>query len=112
MLLVIYSNPRQFPPCVAEKGDFLAVDLGGSQFRAHLVKVFADGKQSSQLDSEPYPTPKEVTQGNGAQVGHCCCAGAVLEHLSRDTQPSWPLFLCSSLITSLTVCQTSWTPET
>ncbi|XP_071294521.1 hexokinase HKDC1-like isoform X1 [Agelaius tricolor] len=55
-------------PDGSEKGEFLAVDLGGSQFRAHQVKVFDDGKQSSQLESKFYPTPKEVTQGNGAEL--------------------------------------------
>ncbi|NXI25195.1 HXK1 protein, partial [Sterrhoptilus dennistouni] len=55
-------------PDGSEKGDFLAVDLGGSQFRAHRVKVFADGKQSSQLESKFYPTPKEVTEGNGTEL--------------------------------------------
>ncbi|PKU36685.1 hexokinase hkdc1 [Limosa lapponica baueri] len=50
-----------------EKGDFLAVDVGGSQFRAHRVKVSDDGKQSSQLESKFYPTPKEVIQGNGTE---------------------------------------------
>ncbi|KAM7047291.1 hexokinase HKDC1-like [Acridotheres tristis] len=55
-------------PDGSEKGEFLAVDLGGSQFRAHQVKVFDDGRQSSQLDSKCYPTPKEVTQGNGAEL--------------------------------------------
>lgn len=100
------------PACVAEKGDFLAVDLGGSQFRAHQVKVFDDGKQSSQLESKFYPTPKEVTQGSGAEVGPCCGA-AVLECLPAGHGPTLcPLFLCSSLITLLTVCQTSWRPKT
>ncbi|XP_062352614.1 hexokinase HKDC1-like isoform X2 [Cinclus cinclus] len=55
-------------PDGSEKGDFLAVDLGGSQFRAHRVKVFDDGRQSSQLESKFYPTHKEVTQGNGAEL--------------------------------------------
>uniref|UniRef100_A0A8C9NT74 hexokinase n=1 Tax=Serinus canaria TaxID=9135 RepID=A0A8C9NT74_SERCA len=55
-------------PDGSEEGDFLAVDLGGSQFRAHQVKVFDDGKQSSQLESKIYPTPKEVTQGSGAEL--------------------------------------------
>uniref|UniRef100_A0A8C2T1W2 Hexokinase-2 n=1 Tax=Coturnix japonica TaxID=93934 RepID=A0A8C2T1W2_COTJA len=49
-------------------GDFLAVDLGGSQFRALEVKVFNDGKQSSQLESKFYPTPKEVIQGSGTEL--------------------------------------------
>ncbi|KAJ7403226.1 putative hexokinase HKDC1 [Pitangus sulphuratus] len=55
-------------PDGSEKGEFLAVDLGGSQFRAHQVKVFDDGRQSSQLESKFYPTPKEVTQGNSAEL--------------------------------------------
>ncbi|KFQ19517.1 Putative hexokinase HKDC1, partial [Merops nubicus] len=55
-------------PDGSEKGDFLAVDLGGSLFRAHEVKVFDDGKQSSQLESKFYPTPKEVVQGNGTEL--------------------------------------------
>ncbi|POI35875.1 hypothetical protein CIB84_000373 [Bambusicola thoracicus] len=55
-------------PDGSEKGDFLAVDLGGSQFRALKVKVFNDGKQSSQLESKFYPTPKEVIQGSGAEL--------------------------------------------
>ncbi|KAL9846604.1 LOW QUALITY PROTEIN: hexokinase HKDC1-like [Geothlypis trichas] len=55
-------------PDGSEKGEFLAVDLGGSQLRAHQVKVFDDGKQSSQLESKFYPTPKEVTQGSGAEL--------------------------------------------
>ncbi|XP_027516863.1 putative hexokinase HKDC1 isoform X3 [Corapipo altera] len=55
-------------PDGSEKGEFLAVDLGGSLFRAHQVKVFDDGKQSSQLESKFYPTPKQVTQGNGPEL--------------------------------------------
>ncbi|OPJ84737.1 putative hexokinase HKDC1 [Patagioenas fasciata monilis] len=62
-------------PDGSEKGEFLAADLGGSQFRAHQVKVFDDGKQSSQLESKFYHLPKEVIQGNGAElfdyVAHC-----------------------------------------
>ncbi|NXO26577.1 HXK1 protein, partial [Cisticola juncidis] len=52
-------------PDGSEQGEFLAVDLGGSQLQAHLVKVFAEG---SQLESKIYPTPEELTQGNGAQL--------------------------------------------
>ncbi|KAF2979132.1 hypothetical protein EK904_007124, partial [Melospiza melodia maxima] len=47
-------------PDGSEKGEFLAVDLGGSQLRAHQVRVSGDGKQSSQLESKFYPTPKEL----------------------------------------------------
>ncbi|NWY06947.1 HXK1 protein, partial [Nothoprocta ornata] len=55
-------------PDGSEKGDFLAVDLGGSQFRALRVKVSQDGKQSCQLESQYYPTPPEVLQGSGAEL--------------------------------------------
>jgi len=40
--------------------------------------VFDDGKQSSQLESKFYPTPKEVIQGNGAEVGHAGSSVVVL----------------------------------
>lgn len=63
------------------------MDLGGSQFRAHQVKVFDDGRQSSQLESKFYPTPKEVTQGSRAEVGHCCAAD-VLELLPAGHSPA------------------------
>uniref|UniRef100_A0A8B9QL40 Hexokinase-2 n=1 Tax=Apteryx owenii TaxID=8824 RepID=A0A8B9QL40_APTOW len=55
-------------PDGSEKGDFLAVDLGGSQFRALQVKVSDVGKQSTQLESKFYPTPKEVFQGSRAEL--------------------------------------------
>ncbi|NXD44277.1 HXK1 protein, partial [Copsychus sechellarum] len=82
-------------PDGSEKGEFLAVDLGGSQFRAHQVKVFDDGRQSSQLESKSYPTPKEVTQGSGAEVGHCCvllCWSCCLQDTAQLASPSGQLF--------------------
>lgn len=40
--------------------------------------MFNDGKQSSQLESKFYPTPKEVIQGSGTEVGHAGSSVVVL----------------------------------
>lgn len=62
-------------PDGSEKGDFLALDLGGSKFRILKVKVSENGKQHVQMESQFYPTPKEIIQGNGTDlfqyVGDC-----------------------------------------
>ncbi|KAH0623521.1 hypothetical protein JD844_006352 [Phrynosoma platyrhinos] len=52
-------------PDGSEKGDFLALDLGGSKFRVLRVKVSEDGKQNVQMESQFYPTPKEIIHGSG-----------------------------------------------
>uniref|UniRef100_A0A8C5Q7I6 Hexokinase-2 n=1 Tax=Leptobrachium leishanense TaxID=445787 RepID=A0A8C5Q7I6_9ANUR len=55
-------------PDGSEKGDFIALDLGGSKFRVLRVKVSEDGKQSVQMDSQFYPTPNEIRTGSGAEL--------------------------------------------
>ncbi|XP_048361166.1 hexokinase HKDC1-like isoform X2 [Sphaerodactylus townsendi] len=55
-------------PDGSEKGDFLALDLGGSKFRVLKVKVSEDGKQHVQMESQFYPTPKEIIHGNGTDL--------------------------------------------
>ncbi|XP_060097146.1 hexokinase HKDC1 [Heteronotia binoei] len=55
-------------PDGSEKGDFLALDLGGSKFRVLKVKVSEDGKQNVQMESQFYPTPKEIIHGNGTDL--------------------------------------------
>ncbi|KAJ7324256.1 hypothetical protein JRQ81_017276 [Phrynocephalus forsythii] len=62
-------------PDGSEKGDFLALDLGGSKFRVLKVKVSENGKQQVQMESQFYPTPKEIIHGSGTDlfqyVGDC-----------------------------------------
>ncbi|KAG8135290.1 hypothetical protein E2320_008316 [Naja naja] len=53
---------------VKEKGEFLALDLGGSKFKVLHVKVAEEGKQHVQMDSQFYPTPKEIIQGSGTDL--------------------------------------------
>ncbi|KAM4637101.1 LOW QUALITY PROTEIN: hexokinase HKDC1-like [Discoglossus pictus] len=55
-------------PDGSEKGDFIALDLGGSNFRILRVKVSENGKQNVELDSQFYPTPSEFTTGNGPEL--------------------------------------------
>ncbi|MEE6488144.1 hypothetical protein FKM82_015142 [Ascaphus truei] len=55
-------------PDGSEKGDFLAIDLGGSKFRILRVKVSEDGKQKVQMDSQFYPMPNDLRTGSGTEL--------------------------------------------
>lgn len=52
-----------------EKGDFIALDLGGSFFRILRVQVSLDKDQNVQMESEVYDTPESIMHGSGSQVG-------------------------------------------
>lgn len=51
-----------------EKGEFLALDLGGSKFKVLQVKVSENGKRNVKMESETYPIPKEVFSGRSTEV--------------------------------------------
>lgn len=51
-----------------EKGEFLALDLGGSKFKVLQVTVSEDGKRKVQMESETFPVPEEVLNGKGTDV--------------------------------------------
>lgn len=53
---------------LTEKGDFIALDLGGSNFRILRVKVTHDKKQPVQMESQVYETPDDIIHGSGTQV--------------------------------------------
>ncbi|XP_036402271.1 hexokinase HKDC1 isoform X3 [Megalops cyprinoides] len=55
-------------PDGSEKGEFLALDLGGSRFKVLQVKVSEDGKQKVEMESQTYPIPEEVVNGRGADL--------------------------------------------
>lgn len=58
-----------FPSCVlTEKGDFIAVDLGGSNFRILRVKVSHEKKQTVQMETQNYDTPEDIMHGSGTRV--------------------------------------------
>lgn len=52
-----------------EKGDFIALDLGGSNFRILRVKVSHEKKQTVQMESQIYDTPEDIIHGTGTKVG-------------------------------------------
>lgn len=58
------------PPGVlpAERGDFLALDLGGTNFRVLVVRVMQEGIH---MASEIYVVPTSVMQGTGEAVRFC-----------------------------------------
>lgn len=67
--LNIYTDKPEFKTlCLTEKGDFIALDLGGSNFRILRVKVTQDKKQPVQMESQAYDTPDDIIHGSGTQV--------------------------------------------
>ncbi|XP_027462466.1 hexokinase-3 [Zalophus californianus] len=65
------SSLRMLPTYVratpdgTERGDFLALDLGGTNFRVLLVRVTAGGVK---ITSQVYSIPEYVAQGSGQQL--------------------------------------------
>ena len=52
----------------SEQGEFLALDLGGSNFRVLLVKVMANGKQEVEMENQIYAIPDHLMRGSGSEV--------------------------------------------
>ncbi|XP_028844788.1 hexokinase HKDC1 [Denticeps clupeoides] len=55
-------------PDGSEKGEFLALDLGGSRFKVLQVKVSENGKRKVEMESETYPIPDEIFNGRGTDL--------------------------------------------
>ncbi|XP_071393003.1 hexokinase-2 isoform X3 [Centroberyx affinis] len=55
-------------PDGTEKGDFLALDLGGTNFRVLLVKVSANGKQKVEMENQIYAIPEHLMRGSGSEL--------------------------------------------
>lgn len=54
--------------CVSEKGDFLALDLGGTNFRVLLVRVRNGMRRGVEMHNKIYSIPVEIMQGTGEEV--------------------------------------------
>lgn len=54
---------------LAEKGDFLALDLGGTNFRVLHVRVVEEEQKVLKMDSQICAIPTEMMLGPGEQVG-------------------------------------------
>uniref|UniRef100_A0A8C5L7X5 Phosphotransferase n=1 Tax=Jaculus jaculus TaxID=51337 RepID=A0A8C5L7X5_JACJA len=55
-------------PDGSEKGDFIALDLGGSSFRILRVQVNHEKRQNVHMESEAYETPENIVHGSGSQL--------------------------------------------
>ncbi|KAL7836926.1 hypothetical protein AOLI_G00282100 [Acnodon oligacanthus] len=55
-------------PDGTESGDFLALDLGGTNFRILLVKVSANGKQKVEIENQIYAIPETLMRGSGTEL--------------------------------------------
>uniref|UniRef100_A0A3B5M7Z5 Hexokinase-2 n=1 Tax=Xiphophorus couchianus TaxID=32473 RepID=A0A3B5M7Z5_9TELE len=55
-------------PDGTEQGEFLALDLGGSNFRILLVKVKGNGDQKVEMESQIYDIPELVMRGSGSEL--------------------------------------------
>ena len=52
----------------AENGDFLALDLGGTNFRVLLVKIRSGKRRTVEMHNKIYAIPQEIMQGTGEEV--------------------------------------------
>ncbi|KAM3601261.1 uncharacterized protein V6R79_009778 [Siganus canaliculatus] len=68
-------------PDGTEKGDFLALDLGGTNFRVLHVRVMEEEQRMLKMDSQICAIPQEVMLGTGEQLfDHIAsCLGLFLE---------------------------------
>uniref|UniRef100_A0A4W2GAB6 hexokinase n=1 Tax=Bos indicus x Bos taurus TaxID=30522 RepID=A0A4W2GAB6_BOBOX len=55
-------------PDGTENGDFLALDLGGTNFRVLLVKIRSGKKRSVEMHNKIYAIPIEIMQGTGEEL--------------------------------------------
>uniref|UniRef100_A0A8C1KT32 Hexokinase-2 n=1 Tax=Cyprinus carpio TaxID=7962 RepID=A0A8C1KT32_CYPCA len=49
-------------------GDFLALDLGGTNFRVLLVRVSSNGKQTVEMENQIYAIPENIMRGSGTEL--------------------------------------------
>nr|XP_056716380.1 hexokinase-2 [Euleptes europaea] len=55
-------------PDGTEEGDFLALDLGGTNFRVLRVKVSDNGSKKVEMENQIYAIPEDLMRGSGAQL--------------------------------------------
>lgn len=54
--------------CTSETGKFLALDLGGTNFRVLVVKIRSGIRKSVRMYNKIYAIPLEIMQGTGEEV--------------------------------------------
>lgn len=67
-----------------ENGDFLALDLGGTNFRVLLVKIRSGKRRSVEMHNKIYAIPLEVMQGTGEEVRSVSVACVQLTDMMQE----------------------------
>uniref|UniRef100_A0A3P9PAL8 Phosphotransferase n=1 Tax=Poecilia reticulata TaxID=8081 RepID=A0A3P9PAL8_POERE len=87
-------------PDGTEKGDFLALDLGGTHFRVLHVRVMEEEQKMLKMDSQICAIPQEIMLGTGEQlfdhIAACLSEFLDSQNLKGQTLPLG--FTFSSLI--------------
>lgn len=68
LLLPVVILGSLLPLLLAEKGDFLALDLGGTNFRVLHVRVVEEEQKVLKMDSQICAIPTEIMLGPGEEV--------------------------------------------
>ncbi|MEQ2228891.1 hypothetical protein ILYODFUR_013316 [Ilyodon furcidens] len=78
-------------PDGTEKGDFLALDLGGTNFRVLHVRVMEEEQKVLKMDSQICAIPREIMLGTGEQlfdhIAECLSEFLDSQKLKRQTLP-------------------------
>lgn len=62
------NTKMKYLSSLTEKGKFLALDLGGTNFRVLLVKIRSGRRRSVQMYNKIFAIPLEIMQGTGEEV--------------------------------------------
>ncbi|XP_015276619.1 PREDICTED: hexokinase-2 isoform X1 [Gekko japonicus] len=75
-------------PDGTEEGDFLALDLGGTNFRVLRVKVSDNGSKKVEMENQIYAIPEDLMRGSGAQLfDHIAeCLASFMDQLQMKDQ--------------------------
>lgn len=74
------STKMKYLSSLTEKGKYLALDLGGTNFRVLLVKIRSGRRRSVRMYNKIFAIPLEIMQGTGEEVTY-------KEHLIGPTEP-------------------------
>lgn len=90
---------------VTEKGDFIALDLGGSNFRILRVKVSHEKKQTVQMESQIYETPEDIMHGSGTRVFFISLTSSLYFTESEKQQTMLICFASVEILTHMCLLQ-------
>ena len=66
---------------ILESGDFLALDLGGTNFRVLKVSITRDPDPKIEMDNQVYSVSDELMTGTGTAVSRFCTAAIFCVYL-------------------------------